>query len=377
MGRRTLFSLQALAGAICAAFPLDLGRAAFDKSCMATATLTIDLSALCENWRSLDAMTTCETGAVVKADSYGLGGDRPAKALMRAGVTRFFVASCEEGVSLREALGPAPEINIFSGHMSGDTDMISDMTLTPMLNSADQMLRHFEALPAAPFGVQLDTGMNRLGMEPAEWAALRDIALAQAPTLLMSHLACADDPENPMNPRQLAAFHEMTDGLDVPRSLAATGGIHLGDDYHFDLTRPGVGLYGGMPFVDATPVVQLDIPVIQIRDIEVGETVGYSNTWMATRPSRVATLAAGYADGILRAMGQEAWLHFGDTPCKVIGRISMDMIAVDVTDLGEKPGHLQLLGPHQSVDTLAEAAGTIGYEILTSLGNRYGRRYKG
>ncbi|WP_073252665.1 alanine racemase [Shimia gijangensis] len=344
---------------------------------MATATLSIDLTALCENWRVLDAMTTCETAAVVKADGYGLGGDRPARALLHAGVKRFFVASSEEGTSLRQALGPEPEINILSGHMSGDTDMISDMTLTPMLNSVDQMLRHFEALPTAPFGVQLDTGMNRLGMEPAEWAATRDIVLAQGPTLLMSHLACADDPENPMNPRQLGAFHEMTDGIDVPRSLAATGGILLGDDYHFDLTRPGVGLYGGMPFVEATPVAQLDIPVIQIRDLEPGETVGYSNTWIANRPSRVATLAAGYADGILRAMGEDAWVHHGDTPCKVIGRISMDMIAADVTDLTETPTHLQLLGGHQSVDTLAEAAGTIGYEILTSLGERYGRRYKG
>lgn len=322
-------------------------------------------------------MSSCETAAVVKADGYGLGGERPARSLLHAGVTTFFVASTEEGASLREALGPGPVINILSGHMSGDTDMISDMTLTPMLNSVDQMLRHFEALPNAPFGVQLDTGMNRLGFEPAEWDATRDIAMAQGPTLLMSHLACADDPDNPMNPRQLAAFREMTDGLDVPRSLAATGGILLGEDYHFDLTRPGVGLYGGMPFVEASPVAQLDIPVIQIRDVEVGETVGYSNTWMAERPSRVATLAAGYADGILRAMGPEAWVHHGDTPCKVIGRISMDMIAVDVTDLSESPTQMQLLGSHQSVDTLADAAGTIGYEILTSLGERYGRRYKG
>ena len=343
---------------------------------MATATLSIDLSALIDNWRALDARSACETAAVVKADGYGLGADRVARALARAGVTRFFVAAAEEGASLREALGPGPEINVFSGHMSGDTDMIADMTLTPMLNSADQMLRHFEALPNAPFGVQLDTGMNRLGMEPAEWAALKDIALDLGPTLIMSHLACADDPEHPMNPRQLAAFREMTDGLDVPRSLAATGGILLGEDYHFDLTRPGVGLYGGMPFVDATPVAQLDIPVIQIRDVEPGESVGYSNTWIAERPSRVATIAAGYADGIIRAMGAEAWLHAGDDPCKVIGRISMDMIGVDVTDLSEEPTSLQLLGTHQSVDTIADAAGTIGYEILTSMGARYNRRYK-
>ncbi len=343
---------------------------------MATATLTIDIQALCDNWRALNSMTTCETAAVVKADGYGLGADRVARALQRVGVTRFFVAATEEGASLREALGPGPEINVFSGHMSGDTDMISDMTLTPMLNSAEQMLRHFEALPSAPFGVQLDTGMNRLGMEPAEWASLRDIALELGPTLIMSHLACADDPEHPMNPHQLAMFREMTDGLGVPRSLAATGGILLGEDYHFDLCRPGVGLYGGLPFVDAAPVAQLDIPVIQTRSLVPGESVGYSNTWIAERPSRIATIAAGYADGIIRAMGEDAWLHSGDEPCKVIGRISMDMIGVDITDLSEEPSSLQLLGAHQSVDTLADAAGTIGYEILTSLGARYWRRYK-
>lgn len=358
------------------AFPLDLARAAFDKSCMATATLTIDLSALCENWHALDSLTTCETAAVVKADGYGLGANRCARALNHAGVSRFFVASCEEGTNLRQALGPDPEINVYSGHMPGDADMISDMNLTPMLNNADQMLRHFEALPSAPFGVQLDTGMNRLGVEPAEWAALRDIALTRGPTLLMSHLACADDPENPMNQHQLAVFHDMTDGLNVPRSLAATGGILLGQDYHFDLTRPGIGLYGGMPFAAALDVAQLDIPVIQIRDLEIGETVGYSNTWTAERPSRIATLAAGYADGIIRSMGPQVWVHANGEPCKVVGRISMDMIAVDITDLGEEPTNLQVLGPHQSVDTLADAAGTIGYEILTSLGARYGRRYK-
>jgi alanine racemase len=238
------------------------------------------------------------------------------------------------------------------------------------------MLRHVEALPGAPFGVQLDTGMNRLGMEAGEWAAVRDLVVSQNPTLIMSHLACADDPEHPMNPTQLRVFKEMTEGVDAPRSLAATGGILLGDDYHFDLTRPGIGLYGGMPYIEALPVAGLSVPVIQIRDVEEGETVGYSNTWMADRPSRVATIAAGYADGIIRGMGEKAWVHSGDTACKIIGRISMDMIGVDVTDLSEEPSHLDLIGPHQSVDTVAAAADTIGYEILTSLGARYTRRYK-
>lgn len=343
---------------------------------MATATLTIDLDALVQNWRALDARTEAATAAVVKADGYGLGADRVARALMRAGVSRFFVAAAEEGAALRQAVGPDPEINVFSGHMRGDTDMISDMGLTPMLNSVDQIVRHMEALPAHPFGVQLDTGMNRLGLEAPEWDAVRDLVLQRDPTLVMSHLACADDPEHPMNPRQLAAFKEMTDGLNVPRSLAATGGILLGADYHFDLTRPGVGLYGGMPFVDATPVTTLSIPVIQVRDVTAGESVGYSNTWIAERDSRVATIAAGYADGIIRAMGEKVDVFAGEVRCPLIGRISMDMIGIDVTEISEVPQEVELLGQHQSVDTLAEAAGTIGYEILTSMGQRYQRRYK-
>lgn len=344
---------------------------------MATATLTIDLTAITANWQALDRMTSTETAAVVKADGYGLGADRVARALATAGVRKFFVAAAEEGASLRRALGPGPEILVFSGHMAGDTDMISDLQLTPMLNSVEQMLRHVEALPDHGFGIQLDTGMNRLGMEPAEWAALRDIALGQNTRLVISHLACADDPAHPMNAAQLRYFKQMTDGIAVPRSLAATGGILLGPEYHFDLTRPGVGLYGGLPFVDATPVATLDIPVIQLRNVAAGESVGYGNNWVARRPARVATIAAGYADGILRSMGEKAYVYAGQKRCKIIGRISMDMIGVDITDLKEDPTSLELLGRHQSVDTLADFAGTIGYEILTSLGARYERRYRG
>lgn len=344
---------------------------------MAQAKLTIDLDALRNNWRTLNMLSTAETAAVVKADGYGLGAARVARALARDGVRRFFVALAEEGAALREALGPGPEICVFSGHMAGDTDMIGDLALVPMINNIDQMLRHVEALPGAPFGIQLDTGMSRLGMQAAEWSALRDIALAQNPVLLMSHLACADTPDHPMNAYQLQTFCDMTDGLEVPRSLAATGGILLGPEYHFDLTRPGVGLYGGAPFEDAAPVVSLDIPVIQIRDLEPGDVVGYGATFVAQRPTRIATISAGYADGILRAMGPKASLMAGGTRCPVAGRISMDLIGVDVTDAPEVPDTLALLGDVQTVDTLAEWSGTIGYEILTSLGARYNRAYRG
>ncbi|MDX5381783.1 MAG: alanine racemase, partial [Rhodobacterales bacterium] len=191
------------------------------------------------------------------------------------------------------------------------------------------------------------------------------------------HLACADEPDHPMNAAQLATFRAMTDGLDVPRSLSATGGILLGSAYHFDLTRPGIGLYGGAPFAQSRPVAHVSLPVIQTRVVEAGETVGYGNAWTATEPIRLATVAAGYADGIHRALSKGLHLYAGDTPCPVRGRVSMDLITVDITHLPEVPAALDLLNHVQTVDTLADLAGTIGYEILTSLGRRYQRRYAG
>lgn len=342
---------------------------------MSTGHLTIDLAALARNWQTLDSKSRSETGAVVKADGYGLGAGRVARALAEAGARRFFVAAAEEGAVVRAALGSGPMIGVFSGHMEGDTALIRDHDLTPMLNSVDQMLRHVEALPGHPFGIQLDTGMNRLGMEASEWAALREIALSQNPVLIMSHLACADEPGHAMNERQLDTFLDMTSGLRVPRSLSATGGILLGPAYHFDLTRPGVGLYGGQPFADAEHVVTLDLPVIQVRDVDPDETVGYGNTWTAKQATRVATIAAGYADGLFRVMGNSAIVYSGATPCPVVGRVSMDLITVDVSALEGDPDYLTILGPHQGVDDLAAAAGTIGYEVLTNLGGRYSRSF--
>lgn len=342
---------------------------------MAQSVLTIDLGAICANWRALAAMNAGETGAVVKANAYGLGAEKVAKALADAGARTFFVALAEEGVTIRKALGPGPTICVFGGHMQGDAPLLRDANLVPMINSIDQMLRHVEALPGHPFGIQLDSGMNRLGMEPAEWTALREIALSQKPVLVMSHLACADEPNHGMNAFQLQTFRQMTDGIEAPRSLSATGGTILGPDYHFDMTRPGIGLYGGLPFVDALPVVSLSIPVIQVRDVNPGESVGYGNSWVARVPSRIATISAGYADGIIRAMGPKAFVWAGETRCKIVGRISMDLIGVDVGPVKDMPDTVELLGRHQSIDTLADAAGTIGYEILTSLGSRYERRY--
>ncbi len=346
---------------------------------MSGAGLTIDLEALTSNWRALDAASgpATRTGAVVKADAYGLGVAKVGRALLQAGVDTFFVALAEEGAQLRSALGPGPEIFVFAGHMDGDADILAGSQLTPLLNSAAQLARHLGVLSGHRFGVQLDTGMNRLGMEPDEWQSVRARALEHGPALLMSHLACADEPDHPMNRQQLARFHEMTSGLDVPRSLAATGGILLGADYHLDLTRPGIGLYGGAPFHDARPVVHLSVPVIQTRRLTPGETVGYANSWTAPGQARIATVAAGYADGLPRALSNRATLFADGTPCPLVGRVSMDLITVDISGLGNDPEQLDLICPQQGIDALAAAADTIGYEILTGLGTRYARHYKG
>ncbi len=346
---------------------------------MSRASLDIDLDAIAANWRALDGAGApgCATGAVVKADAYGLGAERVARRLRENGVGHFFVALAEEGARLRVALGPEPEIFVFSGHMEGDGALLRQHRLVPLLNSAAQFERHLQALAGHSFGIQLDTGMNRLGMEPAEWQALRRRALAAGPVLIMSHLACADEPGHPMNRQQLAAFRELTAGIDVPRSLAATGGILLGPEYHFDLVRPGIGLYGGAPFASARPVVRLRLPVVQIRSLSPGESVGYGNSWRAERPARIATVAAGYADGLLRALSNRARLFAGDIACPLVGRVSMDLITAEVTHLADPPEALDILCPAQGIDALAEAAGTIGYEILTGLGSRYVRRYGG
>jgi len=346
---------------------------------MGTGKLTVDLDALVANWRALDRMSASNvrTAAVVKADGYGLGVAEVGRALAKAGARSFFVAIAEEGVRLRRALGDGPEISVFSGHMDGDTSLIEQASLVPMLNSPEQLTRHFEGLAGHPFGIQLDTGMNRLGMEKKEWAAVAEMALSQRPRLVMSHLACADEPEHELNAIQLGAFVDMTEGINVPRSLSATGGILMGSAYHFDMVRPGIGLYGGMPFEAATPVVRLSLPVIQTRLVQAGEVVGYSMTWKAKHDSVIATVCGGYADGLIRHMSNKARLYAGNTACQLVGRVSMDLLTIDISHLTEVPEYLDILSPVQSVDELADAAGTIGYEILTQLGGRYARHYRG
>jgi alanine racemase len=345
------------------------------------ARLTIDLDAIVANWRALDALSgpTVETAAVVKADAYGLGAARVAPALAAAGVQSFFVALAEEGAALRTALGPAPAIHVFAGLMPGDAETCREHDLIPCLSSAAQVTDFAKTMRGRDCALQLDSGMNRLGLEPDELAAVADLVPGLAPRLVLSHLACADEPGHAMNAAQAEAFAALAAQLPgLRRSLAATGGILLGPGFHHHVTRPGIGLYGGLPFAAARPVVTLALPVIQVRDVGAGERVGYGGAWTADAPARIATVAAGYADGILRALGGGGTaLWAGARRCPVVGRVSMDLITVDVTGLPDVPGALEILNESQTIDDLAKAAGTIGYEILTSLGGRYERIYKG
>lgn len=347
---------------------------------IARARLTIDLDAIVANWRALDALSGpgVETAAVVKADGYGLGAGPVGRALAASGVASFFVALAEEGASLRAALGPGPRIHVFDGLMRGDEALCREHELIPCLDSVEQVTAFASDCLGMACALQIDSGMNRLGLERADLERIAPLLPRLDLRLALSHLACADDPAHPQNAAQRDDFAAACVRLPggVRRSLAATGGVLLGPAFHHELTRPGIGLYGGAPFAAARPVVRLALPVVQVRDVAPGESVGYGAAWTATRPSRIATLSAGYADGLPRAMGGGGVkLYAGTVACPLVGRVSMDLITVDVTDLAEVPDTLEILNERQGVDDLAAAAGTIGYEILTGLGARFDRVY--
>lgn len=340
-----------------------------------TARLTVDLDAVVRNWQAMDALSgpDCATAAVVKGDGYGCGAVPVGRALANAGVRTFFVAVPSEGAILRAAVGAAPEIYILGGYGVEEDATYRQSDLRPCLNSAEQA-RDWFAGPNGPCAVQIDTGMNRLGMEAAELAGLGH--LPETVGMVMSHMGCADDPDHALNAQQLAEFQRMTANMDLARSLSATAGALLGEAYQFDLTRIGIGLFGGLPFREARRVVTVEAPIIQLRDLAPGETVGYGAAFVADRPTRIATISAGYADGLIRYLSHGACAYLDGQPVPFAGRVSMDLITLDVTDTPCGAGDMvEILGPNQSIDDLAKSAGTIGHEILTSLGSRYRRTY--
>jgi alanine racemase len=364
----------------------------------AGAILTIDLAAVAANWRALsDRVKPAAAAAVVKADAYGLGAAAVAATLYRAGCRTFFVALTDEALALRPILdalaaptaGGEAALYVLGGAPRGAEPLFVEKRLRPVLNSLDDLTAWRTRGSGAPAALHLDTGMARLGLPAMEVTRLKDepghldgVTLA----LLMSHLACADEPDHPLNGSQLQAFRTLTEGLPpVPRSLANSSGIFLGGHPRFDLVRPGAALYGVAP-VAGHPnpmqgVVRLIARVLQVREIDGGDPVGYGATYRAQGRQRIATVGVGYADGFLRSLSNRTSGFIGDLAVPLVGRVSMDLITFDVTAApasSVRPGSwIELIGPHQPVDTIAGQAGTIGYEILTALGRRYHRVYQG
>ncbi|RIK98996.1 MAG: alanine racemase [Proteobacteria bacterium] len=363
----------------------------------ASGLLTVDLDAIVANWRLLAGKSTpAECAAVVKADAYGCGAVPVATALAGAGCNTFFVATLNEARALRPALPEHAVLYVLDGFFPHCGDVYAAIDARPVIGSLIELAEWdvFRRRSGWRGGAALhiDTGMNRLGVLPAEAEGLLP-RLRQADhglTLVMSHLACADTPDHPLNGRQAAAFREIASRFTgVPAALANSSGIFLGPAFHFDMVRPGAALYGVNPTPEADnpmkPAVGVEARIVQIREVARGDTVGYGATWTARRPTRLAIVTAGYADGYFRAAGgvdgvRSAEAVVAGQRCPVAGRISMDLIAIDITDLADKAvrrGHMAtLIGGGVTVDELARHFGTIGYEVLTSLGNRYHRVYK-
>ncbi len=344
---------------------------------MASPILEINLSAIARNWSTLNQLskTEVETSAVVKADGYGLGATHVVNTLLKVGITKFFVATAEEGAVLRQSVQGNYDIFILSGYMQGDKDLVRNYNLFPIILSKDQFERMVNDFDKLPFALQINTGMNRLGMEKKHFLELHEKIFERKPLIVMSHLSSAENPHSSANSEQLTLFRELTSGINCQLSLAASGGILLGSDYHFDLCRPGIGLYGGINYSGIKSVINVKVPVIQVQDVSSGHGVGYDLTWVADKPTRVATIAAGYADGLIRSLSNNSFVFANTTPCPVIGRISMDLITVDVSKLADIPDYFDILSHEQSVFDLAHQAGTISHEILVALGSRYKRTY--
>ncbi|ESQ92613.1 alanine racemase [Asticcacaulis benevestitus] len=353
--------------------------------------LTLDLGALCANYLLLQKQAgEARVSAVVKADAYGIGADKVAPVLYQVGCRDFFVAHACEAFSLRQRLPADASLYVLNGLMPGAEAACADQNIIPVLNSADQIARWLEVAASRgerlPAVLQFDTGMSRLGLSPEDREALDCEAIKAHLDVhfLMSHLACADEPSHSANLGQLAVMREISAHFpNAAVSFANSGGLFLSPDFRYQLARPGVALYGGAPN-DARPnpmqpVVGLHVAVIQTRTVPAGTRIGYGGTYVAATEMKLATIAAGYADGLPRSLSPRGAAWFGDVRLPIVGRVSMDSIILDISALADGTlvagRFVELIGPHQSLDAIAADAGTISYEILTSLGRRFHREY--
>jgi alanine racemase len=359
--------------------------------------LTVDLDAIAANWSLLRSRLApgSECAATIKANAYGTGQAETAKRLFEEGCRTFFVAVPTEAMALRQTL-PSATIYALDGLFPDTADLLLQHDVRPVLGSLDE-LKEWAALcrtagKSFPAAVHVDTGIHRLGLSGDEFGtALADLELMGPfkPSLFMSHLACGSDPDHPMNQEQLARFTELTSPFKgVPRSLANSAGVLMGPDYHFDLVRPGISLYGGRAIDHGDnpmqPVAKVEARIMIVRNVPKGDAIGYGATQTAKRALRNAVVAAGYADGLLRRASSSddrpgGFGMIGGHKAPILGRISMDMITLDVTDIPEhlvqRGGLVEMLGPNVAAADMAAYAETIDYEYLTSLGRRFERIY--
>ncbi|MGE0736490.1 MAG: alanine racemase [Alphaproteobacteria bacterium] len=357
----------------------------------AVSVFSVDLDAIADNYRYLrERLGGIECAAVVKADGYGVGAAKVAQRLHAEGCRHFFCAHFDEAIALRPLLRNSA-IYVLNGLIGAKPDDFVGHDVIPVLNDLGQVYawsRHSGTVKRREAVFHFDTGMTRLGLEvgDAERLALSGLLDAFSDALVMSHLACSEERDNPMNRRQLERFHDVLRWLpQYPASLANSSGIFLGGDFHFDMARPGYALYGGNPLPDQpNPMrnaVRLESMILQVRAIVEPRTVGYGATYKTDAPSRIATIALGYADGYVRGFGNRGQVVLAGRKLPVVGRVSMDLVTIDVTDVPEdlaQPGtYVDVLGEHNPIDEAAARAGTIGYELLTRLGKRFARRYIG
>jgi alanine racemase len=345
----------------------------------ATTRLTVDLRALQANYRALcQVAAPGRCGAVVKANAYGLGVARVVERLVHSGCEAFFVATLDEGIQVR-ACAPRASIFVFAGVDADSAAGLAEADLTPMLNAACQ-IGHWRD-HSKPAAIQVDTGMGRLGFP---WDQVRpNLFEGLDITLLATHLACADEPDHPLNAVQVQRFAEVVARFPgVATSIGNSAGTLSGPASQGDLCRPGIALYGGNPFLDRdhsmSPVVTLQARILQIREVEAGATVGYGATHVADGPGLIATLGIGYADGLPRSVSNRGEVLVGQQRARIVGQVSMDLTTVDVSDITPAPkvgDWVEVLGKGIGVDELAAWANTIGYEVLTGLGQRAARRY--
>ena len=359
----------------------------------ATGYLTIDLAALARNYERLSAeVAPARAAAVVKADAYGLGAGRVSERLHAHGCRHFFVAQFAEALALRPGLAADATLFVLNGLQPGNEPACAEGGIVPVINCLEQWHRWAAAARTAgrrlPAVLQFDTGMSRLGVPPEDRPALAALVKGESAVevlYVMSHLAAADEPDSDQNAAQHAVMERVTAEFpQLPACLANSGGIFLGSTYHGALARPGIALYGGAPTAGRKnpmePVVSLDVAVVQVRTVPAGTRVGYSGTHVTTGTARLATIAAGYADGLPRSLGGKGAAYCDGVRLPIVGRVSMDSITIDVSALPEGRltlgSRVEILGPNQSLEDVARDAGTIAYEILTGLRHRYARQYR-